>query len=95
MCQWQENSSRVEVGEAMLSLALSGNLDTDCRCAAYRTPAGVLRVSRNFKQNDLLLVILPQAEVSLRSIKVTFTLCRHKRFVAQHLLKEESKSKLC
>lgn len=76
-------------------MALSRNVDTDCRCAVYRTPAGVLRVSRNFKQNDLLLVILPQAEVRVHIIKVTCTLCRHRRFVPQHLSKEESKVRLC
>lgn len=59
MCHWLENSSTVEGGEV---LALSRNLDTGCRCAVHRAPAGVLKVSRNFQQNDLLLMILPQAE---------------------------------
>lgn len=54
------------MGEA---LALSRNLDTDCRCAVHRAPAGVLEVSRNFSQDDLLLVILPQAEARVRSIR--------------------------
>ena len=79
------------MGEAKLSPALSRDLDTDGRCAACRTPAGVLRVSRNFKPNDLSLAIVPQAEVRVRGIKVTCTLGRHTRFVPQHLLQEESK----
>lgn len=88
MCHWLENSSRVEVGEV---LALSRNLDRDCRCAVHRAPADILRVSRNFKEDDLLLVILPQAEARVPSIKVMRPPCRHMRFVPQHLLKEESK----
>lgn len=83
------------MGEAMLSMALRVNLDADCVCAACGMPAGVLRVSRSFKQNDLSLVILPEAEVKVHSIKATHTLCSHKKFVPQHLLKEESKLKLC
>lgn len=92
MCHWLENSSRVEVGEV---LAISRNLDTDCRCAVHRAPAGVLRVSRNFKEDVLLLVILPQAEARVPSIEVMHPPCRQMRFVPQHLLKEESKSQLC
>lgn len=73
MCQWFEKYSRAgaEAGEAMFSMVLSGNLGTDCSCAVHRMPAGVWRVSRNLKQNNLLLVIMPQAEMSLHSIKVT------------------------
>lgn len=63
---------------------------TDCRCAAYRAPAGDLRVRRNFKQNDLFLVILPQAEGKVCIIKVTCTLCRHMRFVLQQLFKRKA-----
>lgn len=77
----------MEVGEV---LALSRNLDRDCRCAVHRAPAGILRVSRNFKEDDLLLVILPQAEARVPSIKVMRPPCRHMRFVPQHLLKEKS-----
>lgn len=63
----------------------SKNPDTDCRCAVLRAPAGVLKVSRNFKQSDLLLVIPPQAEGRVHSIRVMHPPCRHKRFVPQHL----------
>lgn len=63
---------------------------TDCRCAAYRAPAGGLRVRRNFKQNDLFLVILSQAEGKVCIIKVTCTLCRHMRFVLQQLFKRKA-----
>lgn len=81
MCHWLENPSWVEVGEA-LTLA---RIQTDCRCAVLRAPAGVLKVSRNFKQSDLLLVIPPQAEGRVHSIRVMHPPCRHKRFVPQHL----------
>lgn len=92
MCPWLDNSSRVEVGEM---LALSRSLDTDCRCAVHRAPAGVLKVSRSLRQNDLLLVIPPQAGERVCSIRATRPPRRHMGFVPQHLLKEQSKSQLC
>lgn len=76
-------------------LALSRSLDTDCRCAVHRAAAGVLKVSRNLKQNDLLLVIPPQAEARVRGIRATRPPCRHMGFVPQQLFKGESKSQLC
>lgn len=69
--------------------------ESGCRCAACGAPAGILRVSRNFKQNDLFLVILPRAEGKVHIIRAMSTLCRHMRFVLQHLLKRKASLELC
>lgn len=90
-------NSEVSVAEGLIqndsgegSAFIGTKQEAGCRCAACRAAAGILRVIRNFKQNDLFLVILPRAEGKAHIIRATSTLCRHRRFVPQHLLKRKA-----